>query len=66
MVGRKADPAQIQQAIQAGKKQATRAAAKREAGNLGSGKSKQQIATPVEDDLFSSGMDLYRQEHGRL
>lgn len=66
MLGRKVDPAVIQRAVEAGKKQATRAVTKREAGNLGSGRSKQQISTPEKDDLFDTGLELYRQEHGRL
>lgn len=66
MLGRKTDPAVVAQAIQTGKKQAARAAVKRDAGTLGSGRSKQQIAQPEKDDLFDQGMELYRQEHGRL
>ncbi|HLK54370.1 MAG TPA: hypothetical protein VKU42_13010, partial [Candidatus Angelobacter sp.] len=66
MLGKKTDPAVVQQAIQTGKKQASRAATKRAAGSLGSGRSNQQISTPEKDDPFAQGMELYRQEHGRL
>ena len=66
MLGRRLDPAQVQQAIDTGKKQAAKTATRKDAGNLGSGRSKQTIAQPEKDDLFAQGMELYRQEHGRL
>jgi hypothetical protein len=71
--GQNVDPALIQKAVATGARNATRAAARRAAGNLGSGRS--TAATPgrqnskfqTNTDLFDQDtMELYQREHGRL
>lgn len=71
--GQNVDPALIQKAVATGQRQATRAAQRRAAGNLGSGQStaaspgRQNSKFQTNTDLFDSDtMDLYQREHGRL
>jgi hypothetical protein len=63
-----APPALVAQAVKTGQKIAQRQAAQRAAGNLGSGKSRAQIAGQgnANDDIFGEGLDIYKREHGSL
>lgn len=61
-------PALVAQAVKTGQKIAQRQTAKRDAGNLGSGKSRAQIANQggAADDIFGEGVEIYKREHGSL
>lgn len=66
MAGQAIDPKLIQQAIRTGAKGARRQQVSRAAGKFSSGTTRSQGAPKGGDDLFSEGLALYRQEHGRL
>lgn len=59
-------PALMAQAVQTGQKAALRKQTQQQAGNLGNGKSKAQIAQGGDDDFFAEGVELYNNQHGSL
>lgn len=59
-------PALVAQAVKTGQKIQQRQTAKQQAGSLGSGKSRAQIAGQTNGDIFEEGLALYQREHGSL
>jgi len=74
IAGQKITPQEAQTFVQAGKKAAQRQQMQRQLGNLGSGKSNQQITSKqtsgkfqTNNDLFDDeAMAIYKQQHGSL
>jgi hypothetical protein len=65
MAGQKLTPAEAKNFLEAGKRSALASRTRKEAGNLGSGKSNGQIATNPDDaDFWKEGVELYKREHG--
>lgn len=67
MSGQVVDPKLIQTAVRTGANKQRRQQLTRANGRLGTGSNRAQAApSQGEDDLFSEGLKLYRQEHGAL
>jgi hypothetical protein len=59
-------PAIVAQAVKTGQRIAQRSQTRRDAGNLGSGKSNAKIAATGDDDFFADGIKEYERQHGSL
>lgn len=61
-----ASPEIVARAAATGAKRARQADVRRQAGNLGAGKSSGTISQKPNDDIFEEGLEIYHREHGRL
>lgn len=66
MSGQKLTPAEANKFVEAGRKAAQKDSIQRQAGNLGSGQSKGQIASGSSDDFWKEAQAIYNQQHGSL
>lgn len=67
MSGQKLTPAEANKFVEAGRKAAQKDSIQRQAGNLGSGQSKGQIASGSgDDDFWKSAKEIYQNQHGSL